>query len=388
MNQHHSAPHEAIDPTFVPLQLQTRTTWFTTALIAVFALIFGIELLTSQSWVAPTSLALVTMGALSHFLILEHNEWYRILAAAFLHGSYMHLLFNSLALHMVGRPLEMLIGRKWLWGLFILSALGGGLFSLVINSSSTLSVGASGGIMGLIAALFVLSYRFPKGKDRKRTQIQLLYMLVPALLPIFTIGQMKIDFAAHFGGAITGAIFAYGFYLSWKNQHAPKWIKFGTPLLVLTSLITLVTLIWAGFNYSKIQKELRLESGLIPSSELQKFMSEPEASLVAQLQQWKIEFPKDPRVPYLLAMISLDQNELQLAEDQAQEALQILTESQSKMFQERFEYEIRSTLALVQLRSDKKAEAKETIQPVCPIAMAALSEDPRHAEIKALCEEL
>lgn len=386
MNHSHPSTSEQSHTHFVPIQLQASNTRLTTALMLSFALIFGIELLTSQSWMAPSSLALVTMGALSHFLILEHHEWYRILASAFLHGSFLHLGFNCLALNLVGRPLEMLIGRKWLWSLFIFSSIGGGLLSLLINPSSTLSVGASGGIMGLIAALFMLSYRFPKGKDRKRTQIQLLYMLVPALLPIFTIGQTKIDFAAHFGGAIVGSILALGLYRSWRQRTEPRWLRWGTPLTVITAILTLATFAWAGFNFTKIQKELGLESQLVPSSKLQKLMGEPDADLMQQLTLWRSEYPTDPRVPYLMGMISFDQNQLPEAQKYTEEALVVLEESKSQMFKERFEYEIRSTLALVHLRSGHKNQAIETLRPVCNIALNALSEDSRHAELKDLCQ--
>lgn len=388
MNKNIPPPHQSLQQNplqdFIPIQPQTRRVWLTQTLIALFALVFIAELFTSGSWQAPTSLALMTMGALSHSLVLLHGEWYRVLTAAFLHGSFMHIGFNSLALYMVGPSLEILLGRKWLFSLFILSALGGSFLSLAWNPSHTFSVGASGGIMGLIAALFVISYRLPKGKERSRTQVQLLYMLVPALLPIFTLGQTKIDFAAHFGGAITGAILAYGIYRSWRFTPSPKCTRWGTPLLILTFLATLLAMGWGGFNYFKIQEQLNSEKKLAPMDEFRSYLAQAPSQFEERVALIRDKYPDDPRIPFLMSLMQLNENNFIEAEDLAQNAYDIFQNLGPHVLSTEFEYTLVSTLAHLKLKLEKNDEAQKIIAPICPsVVKDSALEFP---DLKALCE--
>lgn len=68
-----------------------------------------------------------------------------------------------LALWRVGILLERLIGWRWFAALFCVSAIGGSAASLLISPDNILGVGASGGIIGLFAAVIVASFYFPSG---------------------------------------------------------------------------------------------------------------------------------------------------------------------------------------------------------------------------------
>src|SRR5713226_8518908 len=152
-----------------------RWPWLTCALLAVLAAVFAAELLFP---VEPAKLAsphidtLIAMGALNRRLVLESGEWYRLLSSSLLHGG----------------------------------ALGGSVGSMAINDPATVSVGASGAIMGMLAAAVVSSFRLPAGAARERLQIGLLQVLVPSLIPLATVRTGgRIDFAGHLGGAAAGA---------------------------------------------------------------------------------------------------------------------------------------------------------------------------------------
>ena len=67
---------------------------------------------------------------------------------------------NGFCLYLAGRVLETLVGRSWLVVIFLVGALGGSVASLLINPPNLLTVGASGAIMALFAAIFTLSFRF------------------------------------------------------------------------------------------------------------------------------------------------------------------------------------------------------------------------------------
>ena len=68
-----------------------------------------------------------------------------------------------LALWRAGILLERLIGWRRFAVLFCVSAIGDSAASLLISPDNILGVGASGGIIGLFAAVIVASFYFPSG---------------------------------------------------------------------------------------------------------------------------------------------------------------------------------------------------------------------------------
>ena len=102
---------------------------------------------------------LYNRGAFSFLLIQETKEYYRFLSAAFFHVGTDHLFSNMVMLFFLGNTLELRIGHLKYAILYILSALGGNLLSSIyeVNYGNVfLSVGASGAIFGVIAAVFIL----------------------------------------------------------------------------------------------------------------------------------------------------------------------------------------------------------------------------------------
>jgi membrane associated rhomboid family serine protease len=128
------------------------------------------------------------------------DEWFRLVSAIFLHSGLLHLGFNMYVLFLLGPPLERVLGHGRFLTLFLLSGLGGSIASYAFSPIRTLSVGASGAIFGLMAAWIVVGRRL----DADSTQVLVLLGLNVALgflLP-------GIDWRAHLGGAVTGAIVA------------------------------------------------------------------------------------------------------------------------------------------------------------------------------------
>jgi rhomboid protease GluP len=175
----------------------------TYSLVATIAVLFVLQLVLGEfhGLLAPSVQSLVASGGLHRSLVVENGQWYRLVSAAFLHGDLFHLVLSDIALFLGGVVLESLLGRSWLLMIFGLSILGGSAASLLINGPAMVSVGASGAIMGMLAAAFLVTVRLPYGQKRSSAQMQLLYWLVPALIPLATHGREgKIDFAAHLGG--------------------------------------------------------------------------------------------------------------------------------------------------------------------------------------------
>lgn len=150
--------------------------------------------------------AMVGQYGMRPLFIGLYDEWYRLVTSAFLHWSILHIGFNMLVLFMIGPALERIFGHGRFFALYLLAGIGGAVASYTFSPIQTASVGASGAIFGLMAALVVAGRRF--SYDVR----QVLILLGINLLIGFVPGG-SIDWRAHLGGLVVGAlvaaIFAY-----------------------------------------------------------------------------------------------------------------------------------------------------------------------------------
>ena len=131
------------------------------------------------------------------------GEYWRVLTCAFLHGGMIHLLMNSWVLLSLGRFMEMLCGRSYLALVYLCSILGSSVASMMILGDK-LSIGASGGIMGLFGFIAVMGIRMKSYLPPKF--MKSILVNISAIAVIGLIGYRFIDNAAHAGGLITGAL--------------------------------------------------------------------------------------------------------------------------------------------------------------------------------------
>src|SRR5690348_16045483 len=84
------------------------------------------------------------------------------LSYAFLHGGYTHLFFNMFALYMFGSTLERTLGPRRYVSLYVVSVLSAAACQLAvtwIQRSIEPTIGASGGVFGLLLAFAIF---FPR----------------------------------------------------------------------------------------------------------------------------------------------------------------------------------------------------------------------------------
>ena len=197
----------------------------TIATAALLVLVFALEVALSDALtgpLAPTIQVLVAFGAISKDFVLQQHEWWRLVAGPLLHADVVHLVLNGVVLLFAGFSVEAMVGKaRWL-ALYGVGALVGGLFSAFFNPPTLVSVGASGAGMALLAALFVLAFSLEDPARRQALQLSAARFLVPSLLPMATSrAGGHVDFAAHFGGALGGALVA--FVLLWElKRRAPE----------------------------------------------------------------------------------------------------------------------------------------------------------------------
>lgn len=167
--------------------------------------------------------------------IIKYNEWYRLLTGIFLHGSLIHLFFNSYALYIIGSQMEQFLGKTKFTIVYLTSGIVGSLFSIIITSSW--SVGASGAIFGLLGSLlyFGYHYRLFLGNVLK-TQV------IPIILLNLAIGFIvpNIDMAAHLGGLFAGVLATMALGVKGRTSKTER-INGAVCLLVLIIFLIYLT---------------------------------------------------------------------------------------------------------------------------------------------------
>jgi membrane associated rhomboid family serine protease len=133
---------------------------------------------------------------------------WRLFTVLFVHSGFWHVGLNMLALWMLGRSLEPMLGRsRFLW-LYVLSGLGGSVAVVLFGFTSAV-VGASGAIFGLFGALLVIGRHI--GANITGIAVVLGINLVITFLPLLTSGLgggggVQISWQAHVGGLAAGAL--------------------------------------------------------------------------------------------------------------------------------------------------------------------------------------
>ncbi len=123
---------------------------------------------------------------------------WQVISYAFLHGSLTHIFFNMFALWMFGISIEYTMGsERFAWYYFI-CAVGAGLVQLLVaflSSEIYPTIGASGGVMGILLAFGML---FPN------REIYLLFPPIPIKAKWLVIGYAALDLWAGVSGSQQG----------------------------------------------------------------------------------------------------------------------------------------------------------------------------------------
>lgn len=134
------------------------------------------------------------------------GEWWRVLTGTFLHAQgFTHILFNMYALYVLGPRLEQQVGSPAFAGLYLATAVGGSLASILLQET-TVSVGASGAVFGLFGAWLWAGWRLRHTPGGRALLGQFgVLILINAALPLFV---RNIDWRAHLGGLVLGIAIA------------------------------------------------------------------------------------------------------------------------------------------------------------------------------------
>lgn len=132
-------------------------------------------------------------------------------------GGLLHVGFNMLWLYWIGKEFERMHGSQQFWTVYLTTGIGGGLMCLLLQPLfPTISgtgvipvVGASASVLGVLMTVAIL-YPYKQIGLLFLGVVRLLYLVIgflilDALLMLSTTGTAV---AAHWGGALTGFLFA------------------------------------------------------------------------------------------------------------------------------------------------------------------------------------
>ncbi len=151
---------------------------------------------------------------------IADGEWWRMLTGAFLHASIIHIGFNMYLLWILGGALERYVGTGRFLAVYFSAVLWGSVGALALSPDSP-TIGASGGVFGLMAALYLLERQ--RGVALLGSSVGMLLLLnlgITFVLPGISIG-------GHIGGIVGGA--AAGLVLSGFGRGHLAYGRIGTP---------------------------------------------------------------------------------------------------------------------------------------------------------------
>lgn len=188
--------------------------------------------------------------------VVGYGMIWQLVTYSFIHAGIMHILGNMLQLWFFGSTLQSDWGSKQFYEFYFFSVIGGALTTIAVSfthmfgvSPATSTVGASGGVFGVLVAFALLYgdqsvflFPFPISiKAKYLVVILVLLNLAGALGAMRTSTGAAIAYAAHLGGALFGWIYVkflprkglgfatseryYGLrnsYYKWKRRRAAR----------------------------------------------------------------------------------------------------------------------------------------------------------------------
>ena len=195
-------------------------------LIAINVVVFALTAVQAHSVTNNVFSPLFAQWALIPEFTVANGEWWRLITAGFLHIGPIHLLVNMFTLWVIGRDLEIFLGKIRFTVAYVLSLVGGSVAVYLFGALDQPVAGASGALYGLMGGMLVLLLRLKA--DPKSTIIMIVLNL------IISISLPNISLLGHLGGLVTGALVMTA--LVFSPKHKQKLWQTGT-LFVLVLLL-------------------------------------------------------------------------------------------------------------------------------------------------------
>ena len=200
------------------------------------------------SILSPSVDVLYLLGASGAFPVFLEGKWWTVLSASWLHAGLLHILFNMMWVRNLGPSAVDIIGPGRTVIIYVASGATGFLLSSVMGaygprlpflSGSSLTVGASASVFGLIGALYHYGRVSGSGLIREETKRYAIMGLVMGLL------LPGIDNYAHLGGFLGG--YGTSMFFNPLTRERGDHLLVAVVLLALTFAAILLS-IYTGFE--------------------------------------------------------------------------------------------------------------------------------------------
>lgn len=188
------------------------------------------------TFLSPSNNSLLFLGATGTIPIDRFHRWWTLIAANFLHGGMLHIVFNMLALRQVAPLIWSEFGPHRSIILYLVTGTIG--FWISYLAGVPFTIGASAAVCGMIGA--AVYYGWSRGGHHG----QMIYRQMGT----WALGLLAIGFIlpginnwGHVGGLLSGAGLAFAMGYREKRAAAPV-IK---AVAMICILITLAVLAWA-----------------------------------------------------------------------------------------------------------------------------------------------
>ena len=196
------------------------------------------------NFLAPSVRGLLMFGGSGAYPVFGEGRWWTVLTASWLHGGLIHILLNMMSIRNVAPIVADFYGASRMIIIYVFSGIAGfaasslaGLLlpNIPIIGGSSLTIGASASIAGLIGAVFFYGHRTGSSGIAEQAKMWIITFLV---MGVFI---ARIDNWAHLGGLAGGYLSAKFLDPLYPERLDHFIIALGS--LVLTAIAIIVSLI-------------------------------------------------------------------------------------------------------------------------------------------------
>lgn len=156
------------------------------------------------------------------------SDWWRIFTVGFIHSGFFHIFFNMLLIWFIGRQLEYRLGSLKFTMLYLCSIIASSFAILWISENNSVTVGASGGVYGIMGAYVIMS-KFHTGRFfNSIISIILALNIGFSIFSAILNSSSNVSNEGHIGGLLAGALigFLYTYiYAYLKKSSKKKWLS-------------------------------------------------------------------------------------------------------------------------------------------------------------------
>ncbi|MDR7085495.1 membrane associated rhomboid family serine protease [Aeromicrobium panaciterrae] len=171
-------------------------------------------------------------GAMQSYAVADGDYW-RLLTAAFLHGSLLHIAFNMYALYLFGPFAEKALGTVRFIAAYITMAIASSVFVYWLETPQIPTIGASGAVFGVFGLVLLLLL-----KAKQDVTTLLVLLAINAVISL----QGNISWQGHLGGFVAGCILGAAFaYAPRERKQAVQVLVFAGVWIAMIAAIVIRT---------------------------------------------------------------------------------------------------------------------------------------------------